>query len=631
MFSTQQIENTEIAVADTDVAINFQDNHIWGVQVPLEPKTYLPAGSPRQIEQMDSQVDDERRRGLKNEIARLRLLADEFKNSPKFNVRLGCLEALIEDNQIAEDRLRHAAKLSDDGYYQEQLAEFYVRKHRIEDARNIFQSQYDRGQPSITTCLRLAEFAVRDNDMELAMQYVNKALGIDFINWKVHLFAGTLYLMMPTEFNYARLALRHFKLAREEQPRNPLVAFNSGITYLVLKQEKRAINAFKSACILDPGDTKLLAAYAKLAQENPKHQEIALAYIEQYMDTLGPDSTMLAYMVELARKNETIKAYLPLIENMAAELNDSFSLNNVGVALSVLNKKENDRRAISYFKKAYLKSAEESGRSSSKVALANLVDQLCRIGNRDEALKLATEFMDENKLDDVTVDDDAQRIVAAFIDLNFELGDTKVALHTAETVLSIPQAHDHLVQDACCSLFLWYSGGPDSDFEKALGFAENAYQSVQKLDSNSNEHNERLNTVVNNLSFIYAELDRLQEADQLINSKDLSGMGVSWATKGLIFLKSGNLLTGRKLYQKAMKMTVEPEFRSLISNKMNLEVCKCHFRSGRVSNKIKKILKGIAGDNAKSRYSWRSVRIKSEARELLEKISLDEQMIEYPK
>ena len=617
MLSTQQIENTEVARADIDAAISLQDSHLWGVQMPLAPKTYLPSGTPRLGEKPGSFLDDESRIGIAREVERLRLLADQYADSPKFLACLGSLEAMINDDEQAEARLRRAAELSENGYFSEQLAEFYVRNDRVEEAGRIYQAQVDQGQPSVTACLRLAEFSVRDGNMDLAMQMVNGALEIDFLDWRAHLFAGTLYLMMQDDPDHARHAIRHFKIAREEQPRNPLVAFNAGVAYLMLKLDKKAINAFRSACVLDPGSKKLLAAYAELALKNSKHQEVALGYLEQYLNSLGPETTMLAFMVDLSRKAGSVKDYLPLIENIASVLHDGSSLNNAGVAQEAVSR----NKAIAYYKSAIMRLEKEGERLSGMVALANLIDLMCDTGSRKEALRLVSEFMMKYELKDVVSDENAQRIIAAFIDLSFEFGRVQVAAKVAEEVLGYQEIYPHLIQDVCCNLSLWHSMGEGYDLARALTYAKMAYESAKKFEIDSTEQKNRLKTSVNNLSFIYAEIGRLQEADQLISSMDLSDLEVAWATKGLICLKLGNMEKGRSLYQKAIDMTVDPEFRTLIKNKMNLEICKHLIETGKRSNRINRTLKGISSSTLRNKYSWRSNRIEMEANELLENLS----------
>ena len=306
---------------------------------------------------------------------------------------------------------------------------------------------------------------------------------------------------------------------------------------------------------------------------------------------------------------------------MAAILNDSYSFNNAGVAMSTINK---NNRAISYYRKAILKSEEEGeGKNhSGTTALANYVEQLCSDGSGMEALKIASKYMAINDLHILAHDECSHRIITHYIELSFQFGKSKQALDIVDIVLSFQNLSPCLAQDICCYVALWYSGGAVHNLDLAIHYAEMAHDKAKEIETKSVEQINRVKLAVNNLSYMYAENGRLQEANQLIYSMDLSDLDIAWATKGLIYLKFGNMEKGQQLYRRAMKLSSDPELKTVMKIKMNLEICKYLLKIGQNNNRIRRILNGVTKKPLKNnKHSWRSVHIEAEVRDLLESLT----------
>ena len=92
------------------------------------------------------------------------------------------------------------------------LAEIAFFKSNLEEARQIWESLADDN--NLDAILRMAQLAIAESNYEIANNWIEKAVSLESTDWRTHIIAGTLSLVL----NQPERSVRHFRIAVENRP-----------------------------------------------------------------------------------------------------------------------------------------------------------------------------------------------------------------------------------------------------------------------------------------------------------------------------------------------------------------------------------------------------------------------------
>ena len=163
--------------------------------------------------EITQQADDENiAKASREEFESLFRKYDRFKTSPIFLTRLANLSKACGDIEKALEFSRQAVELSKQPIYSFKYAEAAFNAGQRELGHKLLM-QLESQQYS-DAYLRLAENFINVGKIDIAEQYIGKALNQNLDDWKARMVAGTLELVKGQH----ERAVRHYRVALDGRP-----------------------------------------------------------------------------------------------------------------------------------------------------------------------------------------------------------------------------------------------------------------------------------------------------------------------------------------------------------------------------------------------------------------------------
>jgi tetratricopeptide (TPR) repeat protein len=515
-----------------------------------------------QLVSLDESSDlllEERRERLAAVLKSHKHKLERFSDSPILLNRLAILAAASGDREQESYFLELARDSADDDFFAHRYADNLVATKKYKEAREIFESMDLRVDAQAN--LKLAAFHLRDDDFNLAEDYVRQALEIDPLNFNVRLFDGGLAL---AKAQYDR-AIHSFRIAATERPTSSAVQTNMAIAYFQLGLRDKALSALKRAVALDPLNPHAIILLADVAHRYRVYEEAipSLRFFVQFeQKDAGIWARLARGLLELGKYDEAVAA----LKRQASLHETSAIWNNLGVAYC---RSDQVQKALRAFKHAMERAGGERGRDYF-LSARNLV-QLCTDRMSSEDVLALTRSL---------IDQDQQRMLLAcewLCDIySFHMfalrrtGRNSEMVQLGRELLEQPDLAESLrywVTAHLVSHFALY----DHDKDTVLEFISDRRSWLE----NANPRDEwRKGLLFNNIAFALAEFDLVGEADAFLRriQQKIHVDAYPTATLGLIQLRKGHLERAVELYEEAIHIASSRVEKIRIRQKLNLEL-----------------------------------------------------------
>lgn len=607
MLESRDHSHTKVTTSAVDAELSIVDDGLWGTKIQVPTKSLEIRNKP--IETDILSLNEVIENSLLTALHELYSNYNEYRDSPNYLIQLSNLELLVGQYENAISHLSEALEHEDDSYTRELLGEAFLSNGLIKEAKQMFESVVvNDPENSTTSRLRLAEMEIRSGNVELAETLVTKALEFDRADWRTRLFEGTLKLFRDQN----REAVQNFRIAMIERPRNSTILVNLAIAYLRLDAKKKAVSALRKSISLNPTDRKVLALFADLCIDQGLSTDEAKRHLERYLRLDHTDSDLISRLAQVYYEDGETTKGISLLSEFTKLFDDSTSWNNLGV----LEHKRNPKKAIRHYKRAISISSQEPEKEDVyHIAVSNLVRQLNKTRQFKEAYSIADAYISEEDRASYIDNDDTFPIASIYVELCFRFGLDDRAINFAIDILEDERIHPKLQMDICSDLTTYFSlSGNVHDLEQAETFGR---RGIARIDVTESDETLRKETAVNNLAYVLAEKGQTDDAMRVLNSFNTQDLNVAWATRGLIYLRRGQIKTGTRHYERAIQMTSDPDFKTVLRMKLNLELAKISLNeddSAKARTLLKRVVK--RGDP----NDWKAGYLVQEAEILLSQI-----------
>ena len=538
----------------------------------------------------------------KAELESLMSRHDEFKDSGNYLAKVSSLAVACGQLDIAREYAQQAVLRNDKNDSSKyRLAEVAMYENEISTAESIFKGLAKSGH--LLSCLRMVELSVTNSNFKDAQDWLTKAIRIDETDWRVQMLAGTLALIQG---NSAK-AIRYFRATLDERPRSVQLYYYMALGHISAGHTGQALKALRKAVGLNPFEKKALMAWTDLCvHEKIGFDNVSVA-LSRYLELIPNDKPTierLAYI--LLEKND--KRTLGKLLGEARKHSDDASVSN---SLGVLAfRSRNVSLAAQEFQRAIELAENQIDIDNSrvrKIATANLVNSLLDLKQFDVAKLISEDFMNSAEESSLLLDEFGNRIADGLVRALMNLRKLDQAVSLAEGWIA-KQTHQDLHTSLAAFLVCNFAL-KDIQLDKAYHYALESYE----LQRNEPQKNlAKFNLALNNLVFTLIEMDELDEAKNYIShfrSDSSDPNTYSYATRGLLAIRLGQVEKGQSLYQKAM-LSVQNDMQGTFRLKLNWELGTQFLAMGDI-RKAKLHLKKVVTERTDSVWSLDHLRVQA--------------------
>jgi tetratricopeptide (TPR) repeat protein len=586
-------EKKQILIDQSSIETDFIDDPAHGLSITfpsvnslvgklnIQPK-YLRKSSLPQLGKENSI----------EELKKLLRLKDRFKDSTVFKTRLSELASFCGDLELASKLASEAVQLQpDDLDIRYRLGEKLLENDQNKDSYKIFKHLDNKNYISAT--LRLAEYEVSRNRLDKAIGYAQKVVTQNSRDWRANLLIGTIHL---AKGEYGK-SIHFLREASLERPNLSTIYLNKSLAYYLLGNSKRAIEEAKKALSLNPGNKSALTLLTDISFRQDTDLESSKYYLDKYHRFTGPTKELVDglsnYYYKKGQRNEGIK----LLEDAKGTYNTPDIFNNLGVFWI----DRNLDKAAKYFYQAIesaggIDHVHES--YAAEYAMVNLARILLEHRKIDECLSLINNYLKKVGFSKSS-DEMISKIYTVAVWCYFRKSDDDDALEMLHQLETLPDITLNLQLDVL-GVLTTYNVLIGGDLDASLHYAQKAYEiSLARSDLEISKKS----MILNNLIFVYLESNQLIKAKELIGNLrlDVIKAEYSYATLGLLNIRTGNIQAGKHYYEIAIGKSVNQPQKLLFKQKLFYELGKYYISKGlpdKAKNNLKKVVKiGVIRSN----------------------------------
>lgn len=515
------------------------------------------------------------------ELEKLRRKASRFSKSPTYVTRLADLAFLARRFDLEESFLREGLNdVRDNRALSLRLAELLTGTVRVAEARELLQKE--NFGSDFEANLRLAQLSAIERNFLEAEKYVSKALEVDNANARAQMFAGALSL---AQGDFAR-AIRSFRVAAEEKGGSSVLHANLAIAHYCLGQSSKAIKELRTAIAINPLNENAVAFFADLLTANERAGE-AIGTLETF---LKYEQKSVAIWDRLARAYYLTGQYrraLESLQHQASLKDDPMVWNNIGL---VNIKLSNSSKAKEYFVLAIKRAQEASG--DAYLPVSNLLTLLLDERHYDAAYELSKNLVTFAR-SDWGKDKFLSRIYVKYLFALTGKEQRVEAADKARLMLKYEIADPEVEIDILLYL-IYHLTIYDPSKSEAMARIQ---QLLAKVHGSQNLREKIVVRSLNNAMFSLLHFDQIVAAESISARllADVHRDPFVTATFGLLNIKKGKLDRGRLLYEKAVTLATDRQFKHKIKQRMNLELGKAYLSRGE-SDKAYKMLEKAANE-----------------------------------
>ena len=492
------------------------------------------------------------------ELSRLEKKRVLYKNSKTYLIHLANLAEFSGHRERELEFLRDVAKLGRDNFVSHRIAEHLLAEGRTEDAKVIFES-FDLSNDVVAN-LRLAQYHIQRNELDLSLSAVARALVVDPLNYGARLMKGGLALVDGN----VEEAISNLRIAAEERPTSSVLFTNLGVAYAMARNSEKSLSTLRRAVALDPLNRNAVTLLADIAHQQHRDEDAlpALRYYVSLEQTAGTIWGRLARaLLQLKLFDEATDAL-----RRQATLEDNSSVwNNIGVAHV---SKGNRQRAYEAFKHAISRTTSETWREAH-LAARNILVMLIEDEEFDSAIRLARYLIAEDAEGKIQADQVLSDVYALLVDALFRSNNPGDAVQIATQTLLDSRIVLNLRVRILIALLAHYALAA-STTALATSLARDSIKLLQTTDV----ERDLILRLANNIAFAFAESGDVDSAQGIMQSisAEIHKAPYPTATLGLIAMRKGQMERGAELYEEAVRLATRAEDKRRIRQKLNLEI-----------------------------------------------------------
>jgi tetratricopeptide (TPR) repeat protein len=544
---------------------------------------------------------------LMPELKSLLRSKDRFLNSSTYLAKLSGVYQACGDTALATVYASKAKEINSSPVFLQRLGDTFLKANNPKEALNIFSDLRTKGY--IDSHLRLAEFAINNQNFTEATKLVDEALSLDNLDWKVRLLAGTLALTRK-EFEQA---IRHYRIAIESKPNSSVLRLNIAISHYLLGHPKKALREAQKAVAVSPLNLNALIFLADIVlKESGKSETKNLStlqrHLESYFLLMPIDKGLISRLADVYLSQGKINEGIELLDKNKDQINDPVIWNNLGVFWS---SKKNEL-AVKY----YQQSIENVGgikhaslNRGSSFATLNLVNLLMNNKKYIQAEAILKTFVQNTVNTEYLEDEVLCKVPVAMLRAYVHLDKVMEAVNLAENLLKNPDLHILGRLDFLAALTTYHSF-VTLKHNLSVEFAREAVNLA--MEFKSEVPFDVINLAKNNLACALLESGSIDEARQLIEQLQVNSKNSEYiyATKGLYSLHTGHIDRAKGFFQQAISLA-ENEKKDAIRLKMNFELGKfCYINLDYQHAKFH-FKKVVDAKNVRDGWSFKELQIKS--------------------
>ena len=579
--TSSNVTQEQMAVADEGVKVDVGLETYPSGEITLPSVPKLLQGEPVVAKPQRVSVthaDESIQNLLVPELDRLLSKRDQFGSSPTYLAQASSLAVMcgrLDDaQQLAEEALEQAEGDDDIAYRHARVA-FYRGDEAT--AKDVWRQLADGG--NLRSCLRMVELCVLDDDLVQADAWLQRAIELNGLDWRVHMLAGVLALVA----GQGAKSIHHHRLAITERPRSVRLHYMLALAHALNGHLTNALRAIRIAAGLDPFGKATLLAWADLCREDGSSKAFAAASraLARFLDLYPDEKSVIERHANLLYEQGHFRASRRVLSEARRRLQDSAIMNNLGVLAA---HSKNYAQAVREFSQA---KQIATSRHDQEFATANLVQALFDSDSVDRAAAVAGDYLSIVGEDEVLTAAPGYRIADVLVRSYVRQHKTLDAVSLAQRWLQRdvhPELRTILAEVLAC-----YFSLVDVQPERAYQYALIAHETQSLLSTKGKRWNETLN----NLVFTLIGMERLDEAKDLAAQLEAGtgdvGASIN-ATRGLLAIRLGHVEKGEALYERGISMAVSGGLKARMRQKLGWELGNYWMSQGTPS-KAKRFLK----------------------------------------
>ena len=579
--TSSNVTQEQMAIGDEGVKVEVGFETYASSEVTLPPVPKLLQGEwvaakPQHVPV--SRGDEDMQDVLAPELDKLLSKRDQFGDSPTYLAQASGLAAMcgrLDDaQQLAEEALKQAESDDDLAY---RCARVTFLGGDEETAKGVWRRLAESGD--LRACLRMVELSVSDADLGQADAWLQRAMELDGLDWRVHMLAGTLALIAGK----GGKSVHHYRLAIAERPRSVRLHYTLALAHALNGHLANALRTIRIAAGLNPFEKATLITWADLCREDgsPKAFAPASRSLARFLSLYPDESSVVTRQAILIYEQGDLRRARQVLSEAKRRRPDSAIANNLGVLAA---HSKNRRQAVREFNEA--RRLATSPRDHT-LATANLVQALFDSGLTDQAAEIAGDYLGKVAEDDVLAGDQGHRVADTLVH-------SYISQHNMQEAISLAQrwlrrnVHPELrtsLAEVCAGYFALVEAQP----ERAYEYARVAYDIQSSLPTKGR----RWSMALNNLVFTLIEMERLDEAKRYaaeLEPGDGDGGAVVYATRGLLAMRLGQMEKGEALYRRGISQAVRRDLKARMQQRLGWELGR-YWASRDVPGKAKRFLK----------------------------------------
>jgi tetratricopeptide (TPR) repeat protein len=441
------------------------------------------------------------------------------------------------------------------------LARLNASTGRLDDALAEYRELSARYPKDPFPLINMAQLHLEKHEFEEAEERLNTAIKLSPRHPVAHNNRALIHLRRK---NYQE-AISDLRVALRYDVRQASIQNNLGVAYLLVGSTRKAVRAFKAALVLDPVNDAAIRNLAEhfITLRNPEGAiELLRTYVAHRPKDIDARSLFAkAYFVaqKYTESTRELMNALRLAETTDKKSVKATIFNNLGL---VSRAKGDISKARDLFEGAL------ALQPSYRIAWRNLADLLLNIGHLEGARKALDKCLalDPN-------DARCHMLFAVYHSMREEY---------EESVEDLRRAIEINPRDA--RPYAWLASVMGDGFGN---YAEGIRVLEAGLRLNRNDAR-----LLNNLAYSYLMLDDVRSARKILDKVDDFDREVEMylvATRGLLLMKEGNEAEGRRLYNAAARLAKDPELRTRVIQKKELEIARQAVKRGDVPSAKRKL------------------------------------------
>ncbi len=518
---------------------------------------------------------------------------ERFPSSSRAYTNLGVVRLNAGAMSEAASAFEKALELDPNNYIAGiNLAKVFVEVGKYEEAEKIYRRLNESFVNNVTPLMALAYLAMRRNRFDEAEKLFRESINRRPAT-PVPFYHLAVLLLRKGD---AKEAIRHLRTALRHNVRSADLYQALGVAFALAGQNERSLRSFKTALTLSPNfgsAVKGLANTLLKAGQVDSVIELLSAHLDREPRDWEAHRILAGAYLSKQRHPSARAHFMQVLESLPSDGKEaersSELCNDIGVT---------------YFREQKLKDAEDWFKRSIRESSGHGTlpyRNLTHLYSVQERYREALDVLHE--CTDIFGDDEYLIIARSYV--HSQLGDYDFAVSDLERLVSRGTDNQHAY-----GMLSGLLSDVKHDYKKALTLLEEAYPKFPGEE-----------WLTNNLAYVHLMLGHTQAARVLLESETRSSKTLVdvalMATRGLLYLREGDLAKARDSYKSAAALSSQlglREFAVAVNQKMHLEFACEALRKGDRITALREVDMGLAVGKGNPHYGNDLVLLKQKLR-----------------